>query len=193
MAYLDLRLAGALADAAHAQASDVAPNALTPPERDAVLFSLREGRTARRLGRIAPRLGRLWLDISETRIFAGERTEAIRRYAARYAVEGGGMAAGEDERLAEAGISALEAAEIRLLVERDAHPARPKRHLRRSLGRIAGRLLLASVPASLAAMLYFWLAAEVEDRLSALVLAIVFTTGIVSPVALAAHPTGRRA
>lgn len=193
MAYLDLGLADSVGAAVPASSVDFAGNALSRPERDAVLYSLGAARTALGLGRIARPLGRFWLGSGEEPVFAGERLEAIRRYAVRYRLEGAGLALEEEERLATAGVTPLEAAEVRALVDRQSASAAPRRRLRHAPRQALAWLLVASLPAAIGTLLYYWLAAQVEDRLSALVVAIVFTMGVVSPVVVAGHPTGRRA
>jgi hypothetical protein len=192
MAYLDLRLAEGLAAGTAAPAPELAPRRLGRPERDAIALALSEGRMALLLGRVARVFGRLWLGMNEEPVFAAERIESIRRYAVRYRLEGGGLALAEDERLRAAGLDALEAAELRAIVDADAAEA-PNRRSRHLAARLLGALLLAAFPMLGAGMLYSWLAGEVEDRLSALVLSIVLVVALVSPVAVAAHPSGRSA
>jgi len=196
MAYLDLRLGGgldgALAAGTAAPAPELAPRRLGRPERDAIALALSEGRTALLLGRVARVFGRLWLGMNDEPVFAAERIEAIRRYAVRYRLEGGGLALAEDDRLRAAGLDEIEAAELRAIVDTHASEA-PKRRPGRLIGQLLGALLIAAIPMLGAAILYSWLADQVEDRLSALVVSIVLVVALVSPVALAGHPSGRSA
>jgi hypothetical protein len=192
MAYLDLRLAEGLAAGTAAPAPELAPRRLGRPERDAIALALSAGRTALLLGRLSRVFGRLWLGMNDEPVFAAKRIEAIRRYAIRYRLEGGGLALAEDDRLRDAGLDALEATELRAIV--DAHAAqKPKRRPGPVAGQLLGALLLAAVPLMGGAILYSWLAGQVEDRLSALVVSIVMVVAFVSPVALAGHPSGRSA
>jgi hypothetical protein len=192
MAYLDLSLAEGLGAGTAVPAPELAPRRLGRPERDAIALALSEGRTALLLGRVARVFGRLWLGMNDEPVFAAERIEAIRRYAVRYRLEGGGLALGEDDRLRAAGVDEIEAAELRAIV--DAHAAeKPARRSGHLLGQLLAALLLAAVPMMGAAILYSWLASQVEDRLSALVVSIVLVVALVSPVALAGHPSGRSA
>ena len=192
MAYLDLRLAEGVAAGTSTPAPELAPRRLGRPERDAIALALNEGRTALLLGRVARVFGRLWLGLNDEPVFAAERIEAIRRYAVRYRLEGSGLALAEDDRLRAAGVDEIEAAELRAIV--DAHAAvRTTRRPGRLLGQLLGGLLLAAIPVMGATILYSWLATQAEDRLSALVVSIVLVVAIVSPVALAGHPSGRSA
>jgi hypothetical protein len=196
MAYLDLRLGvgldGGLAAGTAAPAPELAPRRLGRPERDAIALALNEGRTALLLGRVARVFGRLWLGMNDEPVFAAERIEAIRRYAVRYRLEGGGLALAEDDRLRAAGVDELEAAELRATVDASAAET-PKPRPGRLAGQLLGALLIAAIPMLGAAILYSWLAGQVEDRLSALVVSIVLVVALVSPVALAGHPSGRSA
>ncbi|HEY0313256.1 MAG TPA: hypothetical protein VGC56_12265 [Allosphingosinicella sp.] len=196
MAYLDLRLGvglnGGLAAGTAVPAPELAPRRLGRPERDAIALALSEGRTALLLGRVSRLLGRLWLGMNDEPVFAAERIEAIRRYAVRYRLEGGGLALAEDDRLRAAGVDEVDAAELRALVDGHAADA-PKRRPGRLAAQLLGALLIAAIPMLGAAILYLWLAGQVEDRLSALVVSIILVVAIVSPAALAGHPSGRSA
>lgn len=193
MAYLDLRLADAVGAGTAAPAPAGFATGLRRPERDAILLSLVQSRTAFALGRASRLFGRMWLKADVEPVFADERIEAARRYAVRYRLEGGGLAFHEEERLAAVGVSQLAAAEIRALVDRHGARARPARQPSRIAARLLTALLLVVVPAATAAGLYFWLASQVEDRLSALIVSIVLVVGITSPLALAGRPAGRGA
>jgi hypothetical protein len=192
MAYLDLRLADALAGGTAAPAPELAPRRLGRPERDAIALALGEARTALRLGRVSRALGRAWLGMNEERLFAADRIEAIARYAVHYRLEGNALSVAEDARLRAAGVDEIEAADLRAIV--DGHIlARPVPRAGRIARRLLGGLLVAALPALAAAILYSWLAGQLEDRLSALVLSIVLVVALVSPVVVAGHPTGRPA
>ena len=192
MAYLDFRVADALAAGTAAPAPELAPRRLGRPERDAIALALSEARTALRLGRMLRVLGRAWLGMNEERLFAADRIEAIRRYAVHYRLEGSALSVAEDARLQAAGVDEIEAAELRAIV--DGHVlAKPKPRAGRIGRRLLGGLLVAALPALAAAILYSWLAGQLEDRLSALVLSIVLVVALVSPVVVAGHPTGRPA
>jgi len=192
MAYLDLRLAEGLSAGTAAPAPELPPRRLGRPERDAIALALSEGRAALRLGRVSRVLGRAWLGMNEERLFAADRIEAIRRYAVRYRLEGGALPVAEDDRLRAAGVDEVEAAHLRAIVD-DHVLAKPMPRVARAARRLLGGLLVAALPALAAAIVYSWLAGQLEDRLSALVLSIVLVVALVSPVVVAGHPTGRPA
>lgn len=188
MAYLDLSLAGAVRAGTALPAVPIAAPVPDPPERAAVLWSLRERRRTIAIARLSRFAARALLRMPDEQVFASERLEAIRRYAIRYRIEGAELPAAEDALLRSTGVTELEAVGLRTLVdEASSVPTRGARRPR--LATLLGWFVLAAVPAVAAASLYVWLAAQLDDRLGALVVSIILVIGLVSPVALAGHPT----
>lgn len=179
MAYLDLALAEAAAAGTAAPAAG--PHALGHTERTVVRLALGESRLSAAFAP-APTL-------------ASERLEAIRRYASFYRRRGGRVATSESRRLRDAGVTELEAAGIRALVEEHrqlARDARDSMRLTSRMFRLLGVLGLSAVPVAAGTLLYGWLAQQLDDRLGALVLSIILLLGLVSPILLAGHPTRTR-
>ncbi|HEX4739170.1 MAG TPA: hypothetical protein VH331_16590 [Allosphingosinicella sp.] len=162
------------------------PLALSGDEQAAVIASLADGRASIGVGSFA-RLVRAVFGLRLTAVFAGERLEALRRYALLYRIEGAALKLEEDARLRGAGFSDRQAEAARALV--DAH-APHRRERMRGEGRLVGAALLAIAAA---AILFIdrWLARQVDDRLGALLITILLVTWIVSIAAVTSHPHRR--
>jgi hypothetical protein len=115
---------------------------------------------------------------------SGERLEALRRYAILYRLEGAKLSEGEEARLLGLGYSATQAATVRAMVDAMDFRAPRKR------GWPTGLVLLA-ILASAIILLDTWLARQVDDPLSALVVTIALVTGVASMLAVSAHPRAR--
>jgi len=179
MAYLDLGLAEAAATGTASPAP--APQALGTTERRVVRLALEE---ARMRNAFAP-----------PTTLASERLEAIRLYAARYRRRGARLPASSHQLLHDAGVTELEAYEIRALVDEDrnrAGEAGTGQTFAARTARFSGLLLLSAIPIAAGALLYGWLARQLDDRLGAMVLSIILLLGLVSPIILAGHPTRTR-
>jgi hypothetical protein len=153
-------------------------------ERSAVLLSRDDGRASLAGNRAGAWLGRLISGSHPSARLSGDRLEALRRYAILYRLEGAKLPAGEEARLLGLGYSGAQAASVRAMV--DAMDLRP----RRKRGWLTGLVLLA-VAASAVTLLDAWLARQVDDPLSALVVTIALVTGVVSMLAVSAHPGAR--
>jgi hypothetical protein len=169
-------------DAASGALRYVAP--LDRTERSAVLLSLGDRRNS--LGGDRPKnwLGRLVSGARPSARLSGERLEALRRYAILYRLDGAKLPAGEEARLLGLGYSRVQAASVRAMV--DAKDSRVPRKRRWPTGLV----LLAAIGAAIA-LLDSWLARQVDDPLSALVVTIALVTGIASMLAVSAHPRAR--
>jgi hypothetical protein len=163
----------------------VAP-ALSGDEQAAVFASLTDGRASIAAGAFG-RMVRAFFGLRPAAAFAGERLEALRRYALLYRLEGAALKLDEDARLRGTGFSERQAEAARTLV--DAH-APYRRERTRAGGRLVGAALLVLAAA---AILFIdqWLARQVDDRLGALLITIMLVTWIVSIAAVTGHPHRR--
>jgi hypothetical protein len=160
----------------------VAP--LDRTERSAVLLSRGDGRSSLDGHRASVWLGRLISGARPSARLSGDRLEGLRRYAILYRLDGEKLPAGEEARLLGLGYSATQAASVRAMV--DAMDFRSPR----KRGWLTGLVLLA-IAASAIYLLDAWLARQVDDPLSALVVTIALVTGVVSMLAVSAHPGAR--
>ena len=170
--------------------TEVQAAAVTSPlsgeEQRAVLASLADGRAsigAASFGRFA----RGFFGLRPAAALAGERLEALRRYALLYRLEGAALTLDEDTRLRGAGFSDRQTEAARALV--DAH-ASHRRERARGGGRLMAVALLA-VAAAAIVLIDEWLARQVDDRLGALMITIMLVTWIVSIAAITSHPHTR--
>ena len=158
-------------------------------ERLEILLSRGTGRLRVLAGSWVASLDRILPAPSPDGALARERAArfaALRRYAVLHRLERGGLAFEEEARLIHAGYTEAQAEVIRALVERfDDGWTRPNAAWRR----VAGWFAIACGGGWL---LDRWLAAGVDDPYVALLLAIVITAGMVSFLAVSAHPAGRR-
>ncbi|MDB5691034.1 MAG: hypothetical protein JWO81_97 [Alphaproteobacteria bacterium] len=173
---------------AAAAANDDAAGALSLVDRGAILVSRTDGR-----GSLTVTSARTWLGtffgFRQPSRLAGDRFEALRRYALLYRLEGAGLSFAEDKMLLRAGLSERDLAAVRAIVDAAAIAFRtPTRRRLRSV--LTGGLLLSAALLS-AWLLDAWLARQVDDGLSALMVAIMMVTGIVSMLAVSAHPGPR--
>ena len=163
--------------------------ALSWEEQGAVLASLGDGRAS--IGMSAfDRIVRAFFGLRPAAPLAGARLEALRRYALLYRLRGAPLPPAEQARLRGAGFCERQAEAARALV--DAH-ATLRRTRPRGGGRLVGALLFA-LAAAATLLIDQWLARQVDDGPSALIITIMLVTWIVSIAAITSHPhIGRRA
>jgi hypothetical protein len=164
------------------ETQDLAP--LDRAEQAAILLSQSDGRRSLGGHRASAWLGRLVSGAPRSTRLGGDRLEALRRYAILYRLEGARLSPDEDRSLLRHGYSARQTVSIRFMVDSMDAPS-PRRR-----GSAGGLILLASVAAAIY-LLDAWLARQVDDPLSALVVTIALVTGLVSMVAVSAHPKAR--
>jgi hypothetical protein len=166
-------------------AANDATASLSPADRIAILVSRTDGRGSLAATSVRTLIGGLF-GFRRRLHLAGERLEALRRYAILYRLEGAGLSLAEDDRLMRAGVSARQARSVRALVDamENAPPAATRGRARSVLN---GALLLAAAGTSVT-LIDLWLARQVDDALSALMVTIMFVTGVVSMLAVSAQP-----